>query len=47
MKGQAAPSYRKTKSKKVESNLNLGKHKQTFKQQRQLKDTNNLSDYFK
>jgi hypothetical protein len=40
MKGQAAPNYRKRKSKKVESNLNLGTHNQTFKQQRQLNGRN-------
>jgi hypothetical protein len=31
MKGQAAPSYRKRKSKKVESNIDLGTNNQTFK----------------
>jgi hypothetical protein len=36
MKGQAAPNHRKRKSKKVESNLNLGTQNQTFKQLRQL-----------
>jgi hypothetical protein len=41
MKGKAAPNYRKRKSKKVESNLNLGTHNQTFKQLRQLNDRNN------
>jgi hypothetical protein len=40
MKGQAAPNYRKRKSKKVESNLKLGTHNQTFKQLRQLSDRN-------
>jgi hypothetical protein len=40
MKGQAAPNYRKRKSKKVESDLNLGTHNQTFKQLRQLNDRN-------
>jgi hypothetical protein len=40
MKGQATPNYRKRKSKKVESNLHLGTHNQTFKQQRQLNDRN-------
>jgi hypothetical protein len=40
MKGQAAPNHRKRKSKKVESNLNLGTHEQTFKQLRQLNDRN-------
>jgi hypothetical protein len=40
MKGQAAPNYRRRKSKKVESNLNLGTHNQTFKQLRQLNDRN-------
>jgi hypothetical protein len=38
--GQAAPNYRKRKSKKVESNLNLGTHNQTLKQLRQLNDRN-------
>jgi hypothetical protein len=36
----AAPNYRKRKSKKVESNLNLGTRNQTFKQLRQLNDRN-------
>jgi hypothetical protein len=40
MKGQAVPNYRKRKSKKVESSLNLGTHNQTFKQLRQLNDRN-------
>jgi hypothetical protein len=40
MKGQAAPNYRKRKSKKVENNLNLGTHNQMFKQLRQLNDRN-------
>jgi hypothetical protein len=40
MKGQAAPNYRKRKSKTVESNLNLGTQNQTFKQLRQLNDRN-------
>jgi hypothetical protein len=40
MKGQAAPNHRKRESKKVESNLNLGTHNQTFKQLRQLNDRN-------
>jgi hypothetical protein len=40
MKEQAAPNYMKRKSKKVESNLNLGTHNQTFKQLRQLNDRN-------
>jgi hypothetical protein len=31
-------NHRKRKSKKVESNLNLGTHNQTFKQLRQLND---------
>jgi hypothetical protein len=31
MKVQAAPNYRKRKSKKVESKINLGTHNQTFK----------------
>jgi hypothetical protein len=38
MKGQAAPNYKKRKTKKVESNLNLGTHNQTFEQLRQLND---------
>jgi hypothetical protein len=37
---QEAPNHRKRKSKKVESNLNLGIHNQTFKQLRQLNDRN-------
>jgi hypothetical protein len=40
MKGQAAQNYRKRKSKKIESNLDLGTHNQTFKQLRQLNDRN-------
>jgi hypothetical protein len=40
MKGQEAPNYRKRNNKKVESNLNLGSHNQTFKQLRQLNDKN-------
>jgi hypothetical protein len=40
MKRQAAPNHRKRKSKKVESNLILGTHIQTFKQLRQLNDRN-------
>jgi hypothetical protein len=35
-----APNYRKRKSKKAESNLNLGTHNQTLKQLRQLNDRN-------
>jgi hypothetical protein len=35
-----SPNYRKRKSKKVESNLNLGIYNQTFNQLRQLKDRN-------
>jgi hypothetical protein len=31
----AAPNYRKRKSKKVESNIHVGTHNQTFKQLRQ------------
>jgi hypothetical protein len=31
MKGQAAQNYKKRKTKKVESNLDLGTHNQTFK----------------
>jgi hypothetical protein len=37
MKGQAAPNYRIRKSKKVESNLDLGTHNQTFKQTKTTK----------
>jgi hypothetical protein len=40
MKGQAVPNYRKRKSKKEESNLNLATHNQTFKQLRQLNERN-------
>jgi hypothetical protein len=40
MKGQAAPNYRKRKSKEVESNIDLGTHNQTFKKLRQLNDRN-------
>jgi hypothetical protein len=40
MKGQAAPNYRKRKSKKAGSNFNLGTHNQTFKQLKQLNDRN-------
>jgi hypothetical protein len=40
MKGQAVPNYRKRKSKKVESNIDLGTCNQTFKQLRQLNDRN-------
>jgi hypothetical protein len=40
MKRQATPNYKKRKSKKIESNLNLGTHNQTFKQLRQLNDRN-------
>jgi hypothetical protein len=40
MKGQTAPNHRKRKSKKVENNLNLGTHNQTFKQLRQLNNRN-------
>jgi hypothetical protein len=40
MKGQATPNYRKRKSKKADSNLNLHTHNQTFKQLRQLNDRN-------
>jgi hypothetical protein len=40
MKVQAAPNYRKRKSKKVESNLNLGTNNTTFKKLRQLNDRN-------
>jgi phage gpG-like protein len=40
MKRQAAPNHRKRKSNTVESNLHLGTHNQTFKQLRQLNDTN-------
>jgi hypothetical protein len=38
--GQAVPNYRKRKHKKVESNIDLGTHIQTFKQLRQLNDRN-------
>jgi hypothetical protein len=34
MKRQAVPNYRKRKSKKVESNINLATHNQTLKQLR-------------
>jgi hypothetical protein len=34
MKGQAVPNYRKRKSKKVESKIDLATHNQTFKQLR-------------
>jgi exonuclease III len=40
MKGQAVPNYRERKSKKVERNLDLGIHNQTFKQLRHLNDRN-------
>jgi hypothetical protein len=40
MKGQAAPNYRKRKSKKVESNIDLATHNQTLNQLRQLNDSN-------
>jgi hypothetical protein len=40
MKRQAATNQRKRKSKKAESNLNVGTHNQTFKQLRQLNDRN-------
>jgi hypothetical protein len=40
MKGQASPNYRERKSKKVESNLNLGAYNQTLKQLRELSDRN-------
>jgi hypothetical protein len=40
MKGQAVPNCRKRKSKKVESNINLGTQNQTFKQLRHLNDRN-------
>jgi hypothetical protein len=40
MKGQAVPNYRKRKSKKVESKIDLGTHNQTFKQLRKLNDKN-------
>jgi hypothetical protein len=36
MKGQTVPNYRKRKSKKVESNIDLATHNQTLKQLRQL-----------
>jgi hypothetical protein len=37
---QALPNYRKRKSKRVESNIDLGTHNQTFKQLRQVNDRN-------
>jgi hypothetical protein len=40
MKGQAVPNYRKRKSKKVESNIDLATHNQTLKQLRQLNGRN-------
>jgi phage gpG-like protein len=40
MKGQAVPHYRKRKSKKVVSNINLTTHNQTLQQLRQLNDRN-------
>jgi hypothetical protein len=40
MKGQRVPNYRKRKSKKVESNIDLATHNQTFKQLRQLNERN-------
>jgi hypothetical protein len=40
LKGQAPPKYRKRKSKKVESNIDLGTYNQTFKQLRQLNHRN-------
>jgi hypothetical protein len=40
MKGQAVVNYRKRKSKKVESNIDLATHNQTFKQLRQINDRN-------
>jgi hypothetical protein len=39
-KGRQAPNYKKRKSKKVESNIDLGTHNQTLEQQRQLNDRN-------
>jgi exonuclease III len=36
MRGQAVPNYKKRKSKKVESNIDLATHNQTLKQLRQL-----------
>jgi hypothetical protein len=40
MKGQALPNHRRRKGKKVESNIDLASHNQTFKQQKQLNDKN-------
>jgi hypothetical protein len=40
MKGQAAPNYRKRKSKKVERSINLATYNETLKQLRQLNDRN-------
>jgi hypothetical protein len=40
MKGQAVLNHRRTKGKKVESNIDLAIHNQTLKQQTQLNDRN-------
>jgi hypothetical protein len=40
MKGQEVPNYRKRKSKKVESNVDLATHNKTLKELRQLNDRN-------
>jgi hypothetical protein len=40
MKRQGLPNFRKRKSKKVESNIDLATHNQTLKQLRQLNDRN-------
>jgi hypothetical protein len=37
---QAVPNYRKRKSKKVESSIDLATHNQTLKQLRQLNERN-------
>jgi hypothetical protein len=38
MKGQATPSHRRRKGKKVKSNIDSATHNQTLDQQRQLHD---------
>jgi hypothetical protein len=40
MKGQAVPNYRRRQGNKVGSNIDLAKHNQTLKQQKQLNDRN-------
>jgi hypothetical protein len=40
MKGQAVPNHRRSKGKKVESNIDSATHNQILKQQRQLNDRN-------